>query len=74
MDELKTIWSSNRLITAWEVEGRYEVTVLDANVLAYLEGYGRCFSDPEAAVDYCTEIAHYFEQARNGRKTPPRMS
>lgn len=74
MDELKTIWSQERLVTAWKVEGRFEVTVLDANKMVYLEGYGRKFSDPEAAVDYCTKIARYFERTSKRRKTPPRLS
>lgn len=62
MGELKTIWSKSRLVTAWHVGDKYEVTVLDAWKMAYMEGFTRRFSDPEAAVDYATEVAYWFER------------
>lgn len=63
MKELKTIWTRGRLITAWEKgERQYEVTVLDATTMAYSERFSRNFSDPWAAADFATAVAHYFER------------
>jgi len=62
MKEMKTIWTRRRLITAWEVDGQYEVTVFDADSMAYLEGFSRKFEEHEGAVDFATDIAHWFER------------
>lgn len=63
MEEIKTIWTNRRLITAWRAGGRFEVTVLDADNLTYLEGFSRKFYDPREAVDYADGIARKFEHS-----------
>ena len=62
MDEIKTIWTKGRLVTAWRVGDRYEVTVLDADKMAYVEGFTRHFADHEAAADYATSTAQWFDR------------
>jgi len=62
MEELKTIWTRQRLITAWNLGEQYEVTVLNASSLVYEEGFNRKFTDWEAAEDYAMEIARWFER------------
>jgi hypothetical protein len=61
MKVLLSIWTEGRLITACTVDTQYEVTVLDADLMAYQKGYARKFEEPDAATDYATSIAHYFE-------------
>jgi hypothetical protein len=62
MDGIKTIWTKGRLVTAWRMKDRYEVTVLDADKMAYVEGFTRCFADPEAAADYATSTARWLDR------------
>ena len=62
MEELKTIWVRRRLVTASSIEDKYEVTVLDEIGMVYMENFTRKFSEPEAAIDYATLLAHWFER------------
>jgi hypothetical protein len=62
MKELLAIWSKRRLVTAWDVGDKFEVSVLNADKMAYLEGFTRRFTEYEAAVDYATAVAHWFER------------
>lgn len=62
MKELLTIWSKRRLVTAWDVGDKFEVTVLNSDKMAYLEGFARNFTEYEAAVDYATKVAYWFER------------